>query len=198
MPRAFSVVKTSYTRSASEAKASVRYMQHRQSDLGESSARQLFGRDGELSRTEAYERLDRAAEAQGKTYFYRLVLNPGEGHADLSEEGRQAWAAEVMARIEAQGNQVRDWVAVSHTDQGEHDHLHVLAATSRTLQKSELADLRTSSREAYDHQREVQHQLGLYLDDPGDAQELAWAHQHERSFEEDQQQRRQQALDFDY
>ncbi len=199
MPRAFSVVKTSYTRSASEAKASLRYMQHRQSDLGERGHRQLFGPDGELSRAEVYERFDQAAEAQGKTYFYRLVFNPGEGHADLSEEGRQAWAAEEMAHIEAQGNPVRDWVAVGHTDQGEHDHLHVLAATSRTLQKSELAELRTYSREAYDHQRDVQHQLGLYLDHPGGAQELARAHQHERSFEEDQQQQqRQQTFDLDY
>ena len=199
MPRTFSVVKTSYTRSASEAKASVRYMQHRQSDLGESGHRQLFGRGGELSRAEVYECLDQAAEAQGKTYFYRLVFNPGEGHADLSEEERQAWAAEVMARIEAQGNQVREWVGVSHIDQGEHDHLHILAATSRTLQKDELADLRTYSREAYDHQREVQHQLGLYLDHPGGTQELARAHQHERSLADDQQQqRRQQSLDFDY
>lgn len=198
MPRTFSVVKTSYTRSASKAKASVRYMQHRQSDLGERSQRQLFGPSGELSRAEVYDRLDRAAEAQGKTYFYRLVFNPGEGHADLSEEGRQAWAAEVMARIEAQGNQVRAWVAVSHTDQGEHDHLHILAATSRTVQKDELADLRTHSREAYDHQRDVQQQLGLYFDHPGGAQELARAHQHERSLADDQQQRRQQSLDFDY
>lgn len=196
MPRSFSVVKTSYTRSASEAKASLRYMQHRQSDLGERVTRPLFGKDGELSRQEAYERLDGAAESPGKTYFYRLVLNPGEGHADLSEEGRQAWAAGVMARIEAQGNPVREWVAVSHTDQGEHDHLHVLAATGRTLQKDELADLRTHSREVYDEQREVQHELGLYLDDPGSAQALMQAHVGERQVEETRQ--RQQSFDFDY
>lgn len=189
MARSFSVVKASYTRSASEAKGSVRYMQHRQSDLGEREARPLFGREGELSRQEAYERLDGAGEAPGKTYYYRLVLNPGEGHADLDEEGRRVWAAEVMSRIEAQGVQVRDWVAVSHTDQGEHDHMHIVAATSRTLQKAELADLRTYSRESYDHQRELQHELGLYHDDPRTLEELAKAHQHELSYEQDQQAR---------
>lgn len=198
MARSFSVVKTSYTKSASEAKASVRYMQHRENDQGEHTARQLFGKEGELSRREAYERLDRAAEAEGRTYFYRLVLNPGEGHADLSEEGRQAWAAQVMGRIEDQGVKVRDWVAVSHTDQGEHDHLHVLAATSRTLQKSELADLRTYSREAYDHQREMQQELGLYRDDSGGGASLAQEHTNERSYEEDQQRSRQRAYDMDY
>lgn len=192
MARTFSVVKTSYTRSAAEAKGSVRYMQHRQNDLGEREARPLFGREGELSRPEAYERLDRAGEVPGKTYFYRLALNPGEGHADLDEEGRRAWAAEVMSRVEAQGVQVREWVGVSHTDQGEHDHVHVVAALSRTLQKDELADLRTYSRESYERQRELQHELGLYHEDPRVLEELAKAHEHELSYEQDQQARQLQ------
>ncbi len=195
--RSFSVVKASYTRSAGEAKGSVRYMQHRQDDAGERQARPLFDRDGELSRQEAYERLDRAAESDGKTYFYRLTFNPGEGRADLDEQGRQAWAAEQMARIEAQGNRVKDWIAVSHTDQGQHDHLHVLAATSRTIQKDELADLRTYGRESYEQQREQQRELGLYHDQGG-AQELAQFHQHERSYEEDQAYQRQQQRERSY
>lgn len=195
--RSFSVVKASYTRSAGEAKGSVRYMQHRQDDLGERQTRPLFGKDGELSRQEAYERLDRAAESDGKTYFYRLTFNPGEGHADLDEQGRQAWAAEQMARIEAQGNRVKDWVAVSHTDQGQHDHVHVLAATSRTIQKDELADLRTYGRETYEQQREQQRELGLYQDH-GSAQELARFHQHERSYDEDREHQRQQQRERSY
>jgi len=185
--RSFSVVKASYTRSVSEAKGSVRYMEHRQNDLGKREARPLFGGERELSRQKVYERLDQAGEVPGKTYFYRLVLNPGEGHADLDEEGRRAWAAEVMSRVEAQGVQVRAWVGVSHTDQGEHDHVHVVAALSRTLQKDELADLRTYSRESYEHQRELQHELGLYHDDSRTLEELAKAHEHELSYEQDQQ-----------
>lgn len=196
--RSISVVKTSYTRSVSQAKGSVRYMEHRQDDQGERQHRPLFDRDGELSRQEAYERLDRAAEAEGKTYFYRVVLNPGEGHADLDEQRRQAWTAEVMARIEAQGNRVRDWVAVSHTDQGQHDHIHVVAATSRTLQKDELADLRTFSREAYGHQQEQQRELGLYQEHDGSVQELARLHQHERSYDEDREYQRQQQRERSY
>ncbi|WP_084148099.1 hypothetical protein, partial [Deinococcus frigens] len=196
--RSFSVVKTSYTRSAGEAKGSVRYMQHRQDDLGERQARLLFDQDGELSRQEVYERLDRAAESDGKTYFYRLTFNPGEGHADLDEQGRQAWAAEQIARIEAQGNTVKTWVGVSHTDQGQHDHVHVLAATSRTLQKDELADLRTFGRETYEYQREQQRELGLYQDHAGGTQELAQFHQHERSYEQDQDYQRQQQRDRSY
>lgn len=195
MARAFGVVKASYTRSGGEAKASVRYMQHRADDRGERHPRQLFGREGELSRAEAYERIDQAQEQPGKVYFYRLVFNTGEGHADLSEEGRQQWAREVMAHMEAQGVKVHDWVGVSHTDQGEHDHLHVLAATSRTLQKDELADLRTYSRESYDQQREVQHEHGLYRDDT-DTRALAQQHEHERSYEQDRQ--RQRSFELDY
>lgn len=191
MARSFSVVKVSYTRSASEAKGSVRYMQHRQNDLGEREARVLFGRDGELSRQEAYERLDGAGEQPGKTYYYRLVLNPGEGHADLDEDGRQAWTAAVMGRVEEQGLQVRDWVAVSHTDQGEHDHVHVVAALSRTLQKDELADLRTYSRETYSQQKELQLELGVYLEDPRTLPDLEDVQQRRRELELEREQQRQ-------
>ena len=195
MARSFAVVKASYTKSGSEAKASIRYMQHRQSDQGERHPRQLFGSEGELSRAEAYERLDRAEQEQEKVYFYRVVLNAGEGHADLSEDARQDWAREVMARIETRGVKVHDWVGVSHTDQGEHDHVHVVAATSRTLQKDELADLRTYSREAYDQQRDVQHQRGVYHDD-ADTRGLAKQHELERNYEQDQ--RRQYDMGMDY
>lgn len=200
MARTFAVVKASYTRSAAEAKGSVRYMQHRQNDLGEREARVLFGRDGELSRQQAYERLDGAGEQPGKTYYYRLVLNPGEGHADLDEEGRQAWTAQVMQRIEEQGLKVRDWVAVSHTDQGEHDHVHVVAALSRTLQKDELAELRTYSREAYSQQKDLQLELGIYQEDPRTLLDLEEVHQRHRELEVERQQQtqRQHSLDWDY
>ena len=199
--RSFSVVKASYTRSASEAKGSVRYMQHRQSDVGERGARQLFDRWGEVSRQQAYDRLDQAGEQGGKTYYYRLVLNPGEGHADLDEDGRQAWTAEVMKRIEAQGVKVRDWVAVSHTDQGEHDHVHVVAALSRTLQKDELADLRTSSREAYSQQKELQLELGVYQHNPSLLDYLQEEHEQDLAHDQElerQQLQRQRSLEWDY
>ncbi|WP_293914838.1 hypothetical protein [Deinococcus sp.] len=188
MPRTFAVVKASYTRSGGEAKASVRYMQYRHSEQAERHARPLFGAHGELSRQEVYAQLDQAARSAEKTYFYRLTLNPGEHHADLSEDERRAWATEVMTRLETHGVQVRSWAGVSHTDQGQHDHVHLLAATSRTLQKDELADLRTFSRQAYDAQREHQHELGVYHDHPDNAQQLSQQHQHERSYEQDQAQ----------
>lgn len=199
MTRTFAVVKASYTRSAAEAKGSVRYMQHRQNDLGERETRLLFDRSGEVNRQQAYERLDQAGEQPGKTYYYRLVLNPGEGHADLDEEGRQAWTAAVMGRIEEQGLKVRDWVAVSHTDQGEHDHVHVVAALSRTLQKDELAELRTSSREAYTQQKELQLELGIYQEDPRTLLDLEEVHQRHRELEVERQQlQHQRSLEWDY
>lgn len=196
-PRSIAIVKTSYTRSASEAKASVRYIEQRRGDLEKHPHRQLFSALGELSRTKAYDRLDRAGEQPGKTYFYRIVLNAGEGHGDLDEHERRAWTAEVMGRIEAQGVKVRDWVAVSHTDQGQHDHVHVVAALARTLQKDELADLRTYSREVYSHQKEMQHELGVYQDDPRTLGELLKYHDLQHTPPQVQPQR-QRSLDFDY
>jgi len=198
-PRSIAIVKTSYTRSASEAKASVRYIEQRKGDLERHPHRQLFGTLGELSRAEAeaYDRLDRAGQASGKTYFYRIVLNAGEGHGDLDEHERRAWTAEVLGRIEAQGVKVWDWVAVSHTNQGQHDHMHVVAALSRTLQKDELAELRTYSREAYSHQKEMQHELGVYQDDLRTLQTLLKYHDLQHTPPQVEHQR-QRSLDFDY
>jgi len=197
--RSFSVVKASYTRSAADAKGSVRYMQHRQSDVGERGGRVLFDRWGEVSRQDAYERLDQAGEQPGKTYYYRLVLNPGEKHADLDEDGRQAWTAEVMKRIEEQGVKVRDWVGVSHIDQGDHDHVHVVAALSRTLQKDELADLRTYSREVYTQQKELQLELGLYQQPLSLHEYLQDEQKHDLALEREREhQQRQRSLEWDY
>lgn len=77
-----------------------------------------------------------------------------------------------------------------------HDYIHALAATSRTLQQDELANLRTYGRESSEHQREQQRELGLYHDQGG-AHELAQFHQHERSYEQDQEDQRQRQHSYD-
>ncbi|GGO41525.1 hypothetical protein [Deinococcus humi] len=76
-------------------------------------------------------------------------------------------------------------------------HIYVLAATSRTIQKDELADLRTYGRESDEHQWEQQQELGLYHDQ-GDVQELARFNQHERSYDEDREHRRQHERSYGY
>ena len=43
---------------------------------------------------------------------------------------------------------------MDHTDKGNHDHIHVLATLSHTLQKSDLEGLREAARASYESHRD--------------------------------------------
>lgn len=43
---------------------------------------------------------------------------------------------------------------MDHTDKGNHDHVHVLATLSHTLQKSDLEGLREAARASYESHRD--------------------------------------------
>src|SRR5437764_9263684 len=77
------IVKATYTRWKHISKASVRYIQHRPGKEGERRSRQLFGRDGPLTRQEAYELIDQAAKG---TLFYRLVISPDPRREDIGRD----------------------------------------------------------------------------------------------------------------
>ena len=55
------------------AKASIRYIQHRQGMEGERVSRTLFGSDGFMGRHEAYRMID---EAEKGSVFFRFVISP--------------------------------------------------------------------------------------------------------------------------
>lgn len=136
------VVKASYTKAsaggAKGAKQGVRYATHRETASGERTTREIYDRDGPLSRQEAYARIDQA-EAQGGKYHYRLILNNGEGHraADLQQTTRDT----MQTLSDRHGGRV-DWVAVNHDDHSRHEHAHVIAVTEKTLNKADLAAMR--------------------------------------------------------
>lgn len=136
------VIKASYGKASAGggkgAKQAVRYATHREDGTGERTTREIYDREGILSRQEAYARID-AAEQQGGKYHYRLILNQGEGHraADM-----QAVTRDTMQALSDRHGGRLDWVAVNHDDHSKHQHAHVIAVTDKTLSRADLAAMR--------------------------------------------------------
>jgi hypothetical protein len=80
------------------AKGHVRYAVHRPNEHGRRQYRELWDRDGRISRQTAYERLDDARPAD---YVYRLTLSPHPEHQDLNRRlDLQAWTRGMMRQLE--------------------------------------------------------------------------------------------------
>jgi hypothetical protein len=77
------IVKASYTKHASGAKSSIRYIQHRQGKEGEKITRTLFGSDGKMERKEAYEMIDKAEKG---SIFFRFVISPDPEKEDTQKD----------------------------------------------------------------------------------------------------------------
>ena len=154
------VVKARYTKASSGggkgAKAGVRYATHRVDSEGERQTRGLYDQDGEVTKREAYERIDHAEQAGGK-YHYRLILNQGQGHG---EADMQAMTRDTMRVLSDRHEGRVEWVAVDHTDHSQHDHTHVVAVTEKTLSKADLAAMRAEmdrSHERHSYRDELRH-----------------------------------------
>jgi hypothetical protein len=137
-------------------KGAARYAFTRENEQGEKLEREGFGAEGERDRKSVNQMLETAEE---KDKVYTLVVNPGEGRGDLSEEARQEWVRSTMDyledRMEARGHELKDWVAVSHVEQGGHDHVHVVAVTSHCLRKEDMPAMQEAARDCLEAAREL-------------------------------------------
>ncbi len=79
------VVIATYTRKRAEAKAYIRYIQHRKGLDGKKITRELYGHEGVMERGQGYELIDNAEKG---TVFFRIIINPDpateDTHKDLS------------------------------------------------------------------------------------------------------------------
>jgi hypothetical protein len=138
-------VKASYGRGQSAvgaAKAHVRYMAHRPDEWGRVPYRELWTAETRLSKTTAYDDLDRAAAS--------LVLSPDPYAQDADKTlDLRTWGEAVMAEAESEHPGLR-WFAVEHQDQ-EHRHVHVVALSRERL---DVEDFRNMRAVADDNARE--------------------------------------------
>ena len=77
------VVKVSFTKHRGKAKAHIRYITHRPGKDNERTTRVLFGRDGQLTKDQAYRLIDRASRG---TTFFRIMLSPDPAREDTYKD----------------------------------------------------------------------------------------------------------------
>src|SRR5919205_384700 len=150
------VVKARYDRGLSAgvrlAKEHLRYAVHRTNEHGERQYREVWDRDGTLSKATAYERLDGAGP---RDYVYRLTLSP---HPERQDAGQRLdlreWGRAMMARLEAASGQQPEWFAVTHAHV-EHRHVHVVVRSPGHFTAAHFRAMReTGDQQARERQRQ--------------------------------------------
>ena len=145
------IVKASYTRKAGAGKANIRYIQNRAGRDGAKITRTLYGVDGKMERTEAYQMID---EAPKESYFYRLIINPDPKKEDTHRDIYVSKVTEkTMRGLEGRLGKQFQWVASLHDDHTELRHVHILAVLPRKLGINDLTAVRNMATEAALDQR---------------------------------------------
>ena len=136
-----------------KAKAYVRYISHRPGRDGERINREIFTKDGTLSRLEAYEAIDKAKRG---TVFYRIVLRPDPGKEDKYKDlDLRELTEQTMMQLQdhMQGKNIQ-FLASIHADHTNIRHVHVLALVQGRLKRAELKVLRQGLTDAARAQRQ--------------------------------------------
>src|SRR2546421_8129516 len=145
------IVKASFTKSSTGAKASIRYIEHRPGKDNEKVTRTLFGSDGGMGRWQAYQMIDEAAKG---SLFFRFVISPDPKQEDT---GKDLFLREVtektMLMLEEHLHKHVSWVAAEHDDHAPHRHVHVVAVVAGRLQVQDLQAMRTQATETALEQR---------------------------------------------
>lgn len=146
------IVKATYTKSKGEAKAAIRYIQHRPGREGEKVRRQLYGSNGSMERGEVYQLIDAAEKG---IVFFRIVISPDPEREDTYQDlSLQEITSQTMRNLEERVHKAVPYVAVEHDDHAPHRHVHVLACVKGRLNTQDFQALRTTATEAARSQRQ--------------------------------------------
>src|SRR5437016_2791048 len=125
------IVKATYTKQRSGAKASIRYIEHRPGKEGEKISRVLFNSDGAMGRWQAYQMIDTAAKG---SLFFRFVISPDPRGEDSQRDLHLREVTEqTMQTLEERLHKPISWVAAEHNDHAPHRHVHVVAVVPGRL-----------------------------------------------------------------
>lgn len=140
------IVKATYTKHMSSAKASIRYIQHRPGKDGARATRTLFGIDGFMGRWQAYRMID---EAEKGSIFFRFVISPDPKAEDTEKDlFLRSITEQTMLSLEDRLHKHVQWVAVEHTDHAPHRHVHVVAIVAGRLNVQDFQAMKTTATEA--------------------------------------------------
>jgi hypothetical protein len=150
------IVKATYTRSASEAKAYLRYIQHRKGLDGQKASRELYSIAGVMARLQGYEMI---GAAERGTAFFRIIINPDpateDTHKDLS---LSEITAQTMRTLQERVGRDVPYIAATHADHTPLHHAHILALVHGRLTREDFQALRQTATEAALAQRKERDQ----------------------------------------
>jgi hypothetical protein len=119
------IVKATYTKSRSAAKAGIRYIEHRPGREGEKVKRELYNSDGSMERGEAYQMID---DAEKGSVFFRIVISPDPATEDTERDLLLGEiTAQTMLQLEERLRKAVPYVAAEHDDHAPHRHVHIIA-----------------------------------------------------------------------
>lgn len=147
------IVKATYTKKVSSAKASIRYIAHRPGKDGAKEKRILFGIDGLLGRWQAYQFID---EAEKGSFFYRFVIAPDPAKEDSEKDLFLRDVTErTMNTLQERLNTPLFWVGVEHNDHAPHRHVHILTIVPGRLQVQDFQAMRQEATSVCLEQRQA-------------------------------------------
>jgi len=139
----------------SKAKAHIRYIRNRREN-GQKITRELFGRDGVLSKEEAYELIDSAEKG---TRFFRFVISPAKWEDREKDLDLREITMQTMGALEKQLGEHIQFVAAIHN--GKLRHVHMLAILKGRVEDAELTVARGTATQVTRAQRkELDEALG--------------------------------------
>ena len=146
------IFKATYTRKATGAKASIRYIEHRPGKDNARITRTLWGSDGRMERKEAYRMID---EAERGSVFFRFIISPDPVNEDTYKDiFLRDVTEQTMLSLEERLHTQLQWVAATHDDHAPNRHVHILAVLPGKLQVHDLKALRQSATDAALDQRQ--------------------------------------------
>src|SRR5918998_2037543 len=134
------IVKAKHIRGKARIKAHLRYITHRRGMEGERMSRQLFGRDGPLSKLQIYNMID--ATRPGAV-FHKIVINfhpvKEDTHKDLN-----LWelTKKTLEHIKTEFGDSVPFVATIHNDHTLLRHVHGFFMVDGRLPKEEFAKIK--------------------------------------------------------
>jgi hypothetical protein len=151
------IVKANYVKRGNgekeRAKKTIRYIQHRRGQDGQTITRTLFGREGPRDRQNAYRIVDEAPQG---SLFYRFVISPDPKREDRNHDldMRDITTQTIQALEDLIGDKEPiAWIAATHADHAPHLHTHVIAVVPKRLYQADLNYLRHHATKACLEQR---------------------------------------------
>jgi hypothetical protein len=134
------IVKANYIRGKPRIKAHLRYIVHRRTEMGETITRPLFGRNGALTKLQAYELIDVAKRG---AFFHKFIFNFHPVKEDTRKD-LNLWeiTRKTLAHIKTQFGDNVPFVATIHNDHTPLRHVHGFFIVEGRLSREEFAKIK--------------------------------------------------------